>query len=73
MPYVSRPRSARSVEAVAVIRDIQAIPYRKTSAYRRNLEAAKAQQAKMRHRVQQLWPSGSGQSTSGILRTAGRK
>jgi hypothetical protein len=51
-----------------VIRDTDAIPYRKTSAYKRALEVAREQQAKMRHRVGTLWPTEAGQSTSGMLR-----
>lgn len=50
------------------MRDIQAIPYRKTAAYKRNLAAANAQKAGMRHTRQQLWDTEAGQSTSGMLR-----
>jgi hypothetical protein len=60
-----------SVADGAVVRDIQAIPYRKTSAYKRNLAQANAQKAGMRHRRQQLWDTEAGQSTSGMLRRPG--
>jgi len=71
MPYVSRPR--QSAADVAVVRDIQAVPYRWTSAYRRARDEAAKQKAAMKHRVSSLWPSESGQSTSGMLRTGGRQ
>jgi len=58
--------------ALAVIRDIQAVPYRWTSAYRRNRELAEQQSAAMHHRVGTLWPSQAGQSTSAVLRSPGR-
>ena len=55
-----------------MIRDTDTIPYRKTRAYARAVVAAALQKASIHHRVCQLWPSESGQSTSGMLRTAGR-
>ncbi len=51
-----------------MIRDTDNIPYRDTEAYKRARKAAAAQKAAIHHRVQQLWPSQSGQSTSGMLR-----
>jgi hypothetical protein len=44
------------------------LPYRKTRAYARAVAAAAIQKAAIRHRVGQLWPSQSGQSTSGAMR-----
>lgn len=51
-----------------MIRDTDNIPYRKTAEYKRAKAAADAQKAAVRHRVGQLWPSESGQSTSGMVR-----
>lgn len=51
-----------------MIRDTDNIPYRKTAAYKRALVAAALQKAAMRHQKRELWPSQSGQSTSGMLR-----
>lgn len=66
MPYVSRPRDRAA--GVAVVRDIQAIPYRQTSAYRRAVQAANAQKAQLTHRSAELWPTEAGQSMSGLSR-----
>lgn len=51
-------------------RDTDSIPYRKTQAYARAAVAAAIQKAAMRHHTRQLWPSQSGQSTSGAMRRA---
>jgi hypothetical protein len=51
-----------------MIRDTSAIPYRKTAAYTRAVVAAALQKAAMHHRARELWPSQSGQSTSGAMR-----
>ncbi len=52
----------------AVVRDIQAIPYRWTSAYKRALATATRQRANMHYRVETLWAWNVGQATSGMLR-----
>lgn len=49
-------------------RDTSTIPYRKTSAYARAVVAAALQKAAMHHKARELWPSQSGQSTSGAMR-----
>ena len=49
-------------------RDLENVPYRDTKDYKRARKVAAAQKATIRHRVRQLWPSQSGQSTSGMLR-----
>ena len=56
-----------------MIRDFANTPYRRTPEYARNVAIAAAQRAAMRHQVRTLWPSQIGQSTSGILRSAGRR
>ena len=55
---------------MSIIRDIDSIPYRRTSKFKRAQAAAAEQKAAMRHRVGQLWPSQAGQSTSGAMRRA---
>lgn len=51
-----------------MIRDFASIPYRKTPAFKRAKAVAEAQKAALHHRAGELWPSESGQSTSGALR-----
>lgn len=51
-----------------MIRDFANTPYRRTAAYARAVAAAAIQKARMHHRVGTLWPSQSGQSTSGAVR-----
>jgi hypothetical protein len=50
-------------------RDLENVPYRETPAYARAVAQAAIQRAAMRHQVRTLWPSQSGQSTSGMVRT----
>ena len=64
MSTVGRPHRAER----ASVRDIEAIPYRWTAAYKRAAEAARAQRAGMHFRVCELWAQNVGNSTSGMLR-----
>jgi hypothetical protein len=51
-----------------IIRDFDAVPYRRTPAYKAALDEATRQRARLKFRVQELWAYNVGNSTSGMLR-----